>query len=381
MNYNRTSILILLAVVSIVFGTEYHIRTVNNLHNGTHIQKIVDKAIHATVIIETKPVDPAHEEAAKQVGASGHGTGFFFKITDTHAWIVTNHHVIQNKLKLPDMMKIDVTTAGRPWQYEAEVVGIDKVTDIAVLKIAKKDKERIWQTLSFVKDYDLLKEGYPVISIGHGLGQFWSVSTGVINATRRFAINPFNFLIQHDSVINMGNSGGPLLNMKGEVIGVNDLLLSPIGRDVKGWDGISLAIVGWQAERSIRHIMDKGFVLYPQYKFAIDFPRLDEMPLQDNVWKTPANQPQLKRTYAKVTQVEKDPHALEVGLQNEDLIYAVNGVEVWSMLHLIHEIMKRDVGDVVTFSILRGEEHLKIDYKLPRMDIPNLTPEVVPLGK
>ena len=382
MNYNRASILALLIVVSLAFSIDYHLKLRDNYLNGTYLAKVIDKAQHASVIVELVTKDPEHMNAARATGLVGHGTGFFYKFVNDDAFIVTNYHVIENATKLPEQLKLVVTTASRPWTYDAELIGFDKVTDIAVLKIQRKDDELAWNILPWAEDTDRLPEALPVISIGHGLGQYWSATTGKINATQRFAISPFNFLIQHDSVINMGNSGGPLLNYHGEVIGVNQLLLSPVGTEkAKGFDGVAFAVVGWQAKRSVESILEKGFVLYPQYKFSVSFPKIEEMPAMDKAFGGTRLNQEKRRTYAKVEQVDKDPHALKAGIENGDYITAVNGKAVWSMLGLIHEVLKYDPGDIIEIELLRdGEFHL-VEYKLSRMDVPDLTPQVVPPPK
>lgn len=369
----RTWIFSILAGVISALGVWYHITEISNLKNGTHVAEIANKIIHSSVIVETLAKEPKNEQIARETGAAGHGTGFFYKVTEDSAYVITNFHVIEIVTKLPEHIKIEVTVASRPWQYEAELIGYDKLTDIAVLKIQKQDNETKWEALPWY-DFDKngpLDEGYPVITVGNGLGQMWSTNTGVISATRRFQIAPFNFMIQHDAVINLGSSGGPLVNMHGEIIGVNNMIVTP-GKNTKPWSGVSMAINGWQAKRSIDQIIEKGFVLYPQYGFSIEFPEMKSMIDQDNFWGT-----EEKRSYAMITEVETDPEAVKVGLKNGDIIIAVEDKPVWSVIHVIYEILKYDPWQSIKFKVLRDETVLTFNYKLQRLDIPNVTPNTI----
>jgi len=341
--------------------------------SGNAVVDLADKIIDSTVIVNIDTVDEKDKQEAARSGVLGHGTGFFIKVTDTHAWVLTNHHVIENYIKLgSELLKIQIKPAGRPWAYDAELIGIDKVTDLAVLKIAKKDNEN-WTALKWGDTWeDAIEYGQAVLTVGHGLGQFWSVSRGVITGKDRITNAPFNFMIQHDAMINQGHSGGPLVNNNGEVIGVNTLLLSP----GKSWSGVSLAVVGWQAQRSIEQIMEKGFVTYPEYDFTIDLVTLEEAQKQDEFNKGDVK----KRSYIKIVDVPEDSESWKSGIRPNDIILKVGTNRAHHVVMWLENILNSSEDEVITITLLRDfEKEITVLYKLNRLDIDGLTPKIVPL--
>ena len=157
------------------------------------------------------------------------GSGF---IISADGYVVTNNHVIENA----DQIEIEFFDGQL---MEATVVGTDPKTDIALLKVKAKDK------LKFVRfgDSNKAKVGDWVLAIGNPLGQGFSVSAGIISARGRALSGSYDDFIQTDAAINRGNSGGPLFNMDGEVIGVNTAILSPNGGSIGIGFSMSSAVV------------------------------------------------------------------------------------------------------------------------------------------
>ncbi|HEU0221130.1 MAG TPA: DegQ family serine endoprotease [Paracoccaceae bacterium] len=154
----------------------------------------------------------------------GLGSGF---VIDSAGYIITNNHVIDDAGKVRVRLK-DAR------EFEAEVVGTDPMTDIALLKIEARDLP----TLTF-GDSDKLRVGEDVIAVGNPFGFGGTVTRGIVSALGRdIAAGPYVDFIQTDAAINRGNSGGPLFNMAGEVIGVNSAIFSPTGGSV----GLGFAI-------------------------------------------------------------------------------------------------------------------------------------------
>jgi len=325
------------------------------------LQNLATKVMLSTVVVDITTIDPTMERLAQASGQTGSGSGFFVKVDDEHAWIVTNHHVIESYKKYPLHLKINILVANRPWTYVAELVGSDRMSDLAVLKIKKKDMETGWKALEWA-DKDSYLEGERVLTIGHGLNLQWTVTTGIISALDRIQFQPLQFMIQHDAVINQGNSGGPLVNYSGKLVGVNSLILSPTtvvpgGR--KGWDGISLAIAGWQAERAVNDIINTGKVVYPRFDgFKIINPTIEEA---QHVHKIMGER---HRSYAKISDMDETKEAYKNGMRNDDIMIAVDGEEVWGLLHFIKVIMRHQPGDVVTITLLRGTEQIDVDFTL-----------------
>src|SRR5262249_45643327 len=189
---------------------------------------------------ETTPATPAGEPAPENRVQRGTGAGF---IVDPEGLVVTNNHVIVNadriRVKLHD---------GRT--HVATVVGVDNATDLALLKIAADHLESL-----DLGDSDAVRVGDPVIAIGNPLEYERSVTAGIVSAKGRkvYEAEPFEDFIQTDAAINRGNSGGPLLNQRGQVIGVNTVIRSD-GR------GISFAVPSNVVKRVVAQLRAQGYV-------------------------------------------------------------------------------------------------------------------------
>lgn len=182
------------------------------------------------------------EEELSQV--TGAGSGF---VIDASGFIVTNHHVIEDADKI--LIKF---SNGK--ELEAKLVGSDNRTDLALLKVEAKEP------LPFVKfgNSDKLKVGESVVSIGNPFGLGGTVTSGIVSATSR-DINSGTLVdnfIQTDASVNVGNSGGPLFNINGEVVGINTAIVSPTGVNI----GIAFAIPSSFASPIIEQVKDGGKV-------------------------------------------------------------------------------------------------------------------------
>ncbi|MGE3736409.1 MAG: S1C family serine protease, partial [Blastocatellales bacterium] len=180
--------------------------------------EIVNEANHAVVTVIAIRAVTATEAKSGGSGSPpegsiqrGTGTGF---IIDTAGYIVTNEHVIRNA----DRIRVRLAD-GR--ERKAGVLGIDTATDVALLKIEADNLD----VLEFA-DSDAVQVGDPVIAIGNPLEYEHTVTAGIVSALGRkvYGDQPFENFIQTDAAINRGNSGGPLLNKAGEVVGVNTVI-------------------------------------------------------------------------------------------------------------------------------------------------------------
>jgi len=147
--------------------------------------------------------------------ASALGAGF---VTSEDGYVVTNNHVIEGA----DEIEVEFINGEI---FPAKIVGTDANIDIAVLKI---DADKPFEYVAFGNS-DVARVGDWVMAMGNPLGQGFSVSAGIISARNRELSGPYDDYIQTDAAINRGNSGGPLFNMDGEVIGVNTAIISPSG--------------------------------------------------------------------------------------------------------------------------------------------------------
>ncbi|WP_171239385.1 Do family serine endopeptidase [Ruegeria sp. HKCCA5491] len=186
---------------------------------------------------------PEGFNAPQRGPAQGLGSGF---VLDEAGYIVTNHHVVDNASNVTVRLSDDRT-------FDAEVVGTDPLTDIAVLKI---DAGESLQAVE-LGDSDVIRVGEDVVAIGNPFGLSSTVTTGIVSAKgRNISQGPYAEFIQTDAAINKGNSGGPLFNMEGEVVGVNSAIYSPSGGSV----GLGFAVTSNIVEHITADLRDDGQV-------------------------------------------------------------------------------------------------------------------------
>ena len=173
--------------------------------------------VQHTIIQKKEGIVAILGEKGKEAGV---GTGFFID----ENFIVTNNHVVE------DTTKLEVAMENSKKTYPAEVVYKDKMSDVAVVRIKDWEtfkKENKYILLTMTTKYELLDEVY---AVGHPWGLFWSISKGVVSRDLMQAPDTRgSFLLQTDAHVYNGNSGGPLLNTKGEVIGINSMMIAREG--------------------------------------------------------------------------------------------------------------------------------------------------------
>ena len=175
--------------------------------------------------------------------SQGLGSGF---VLDADGYIVTNHHVVENASTVTVRLSDDRS-------FDAEVVGTDPLTDIALLRI---DTGEDLQAVD-LGNSDHIRVGEDVVAIGNPFGLSSTVTTGIVSAKgRNISEGPYAEFIQTDAAINKGNSGGPLFNMEGEVVGVNSAIYSPSGGSV----GLGFAVTSNIVEHIAADLRDDGQV-------------------------------------------------------------------------------------------------------------------------
>ncbi len=203
----------------------------------TSLADLVEKVSPAVVNIIVK------SETAESV-TEGQGSGF---VIDPKGELVTNYHVIEGGTTI----EVEFNDGER---FPAEIVGVDPETDLAVLKIISN---RMFPTVNFHQG-DALRIGHWVVAIGNPFGIGQSTSFGIISAIGRERVESGAYVdyIQTDATINTGNSGGPLFNPKGDVVGVNSAIYSPTGASV----GIAFSIPHQTAEAVVTQLRTEGRV-------------------------------------------------------------------------------------------------------------------------
>jgi serine protease Do len=263
-------------------------------------------------------------------------------IVSKEGHILTNHHVIA------DMTEVRVQlTDGR--NLPAALIGSDPATDIAVLRIDAPNIEPLP-----LGESDSLRVGQQVFAVGNPYGLEETVTRGIVSAKGRHTASDSSIeYIQHDAAVNEGNSGGPLVNVRGEIVGINSAIFSRTG----GWQGISFAIPSNSASRVLDAIVKRGRVVRSYLGV-----RMQE------VW------PELARNLALpdlegaiITDVTPDSPAARAGLAPGDVIRTFNGKRATGLQQLRQMIAGTDVGQEVQLGFLRGGVAMKVSVKLAEM--------------
>jgi S1-C subfamily serine protease len=268
----------------------------------------------------------------EEVQSEGMGSGVVYS---QDGYIITNNHVASQA------EEISVTFYdGR--EYSAQLIGGDPNTDIAVVKI---DPEEGLSAASFIS-IDDVKVGELAIAVGSPFGLQQTVTTGVVSAKGRDItlsadMIPMVNLIQTDASINQGNSGGPLINSSGQVIGINTLIFSPSGASA----GIGFSIPSDTAVNIADQIIEYGRARIPYIGV--------EMGL---------NETEVVGVY--ITNTQRGYPANEAGMRSGDVITRFDGAPLQTPYELFAEILKHDVGDTVILEVYRDGEFLEFELEL-----------------
>lgn len=263
--------------------------------------------------------------------ATSLGSGF---VVDADGYIVTNNHVIAGADEISVIFHDET-------KLPAKIVGRDTKTDLALLKVDSKKK------LPFVSfgSSDDLRVGDWVVAVGNPFGLGGSVSAGIVSARgRNINVGPFDDFIQTDAAINRGNSGGPLFNANGEVVGINSAIYSPTGGSV----GISFAVPSSLAKPILDQLRKSGSA-----QRAWLGVRIQEV--SDEIAKTlgvPAKQGAL------VLDIDMKGPAKDSGIKPGDIITKFDGRDIKQMRNLPRMVAETAIGKKVNITVLRkGSEH------------------------
>jgi serine protease Do len=265
--------------------------------------------------------------------------------------VVTNNHVIENADKI--VVKLDDDN-----EFDAEVVGRDPNTDIALLKIESDE------ALPFIKmgDSNKLKIGQWVVAIGSPFGLERTVTAGIVSAKGRvIGSGPYDDFIQTDASINPGNSGGPLLNMDGEVVGINTAIIASA-------TGIGFAIPISMAEGIIAQLKSEGEVTRGWLGVAI----------QDLTAEMAEYYGLKDRRGVLVADVFKGDPADEAGIQAKDIILEVNDRKIETSRQLTGMIAGLKVGEVAKVEVFRDRRIKTFSIKLAKRDDTRLSARATP---
>ncbi len=284
---------------------------------------VAEQALDAVVGVNKHVYITRFGEQSLEEVESGSGV-----IIEDNGYIVTNQHVIEGA------NKITVVIPGKG-SYEAELVGSDAMTDLALLKIEVSDLVALP-----IGDSDQMRVGEKVMAIGNPFGYFQqTVTAGIISAVGRQVRMPgsdyvYTFL-QTDALVNPGNSGGPLLNLKAEIIGINTAKIALVGVE-----GIGLAVPSNTVKRVINDLYEHGRVIRPHLGVIIDdWLQYGEVEPERGVI---------------IVDIAAGSAADEAGLQVGDIIVAIDNSDVYYLAQLFDRLFSYYPGDTVTIIYYRN---------------------------
>ncbi|MCW2680366.1 MAG: peptidase and chymotrypsin/Hap [Frankiales bacterium] len=316
-----------------------------SLGGGGSTTATVDRAPDSVAGIAARVMQSTVSIAVAGSGGNGTGSGVIIR---SDGYILTNNHVVESAASGG---RITVTLDAGESELPADIVGLDPVTDLAVLRV-RSDRDLTAATLGQSR---ALVVGDPVVAIGSPLGLSGTVTTGIVSALNR-TVNVGEFplfnAIQTDAAINPGNSGGALVNAKGEVIAINSAIATLGGGGLFGSEqsggsiGVGFAIPIDEARSVAEEIIRTGKATHPSIGVSAT---------------TVSGQ---DREGALIRELSSGGGAGRAGLEPGDLIVEVDGEEVSSVDELILAIRKNGVGDTVTLTYVRDGRTQEADVVL-----------------
>lgn len=320
--------------------------TISPESNLSFSEAVAEKVTPSVVNVTTEQARTDFWSGATDLFETGNGSGVIIR-DDGH--ILTNYHVIEGADRI-------IVNLG-PEDAEATVVGVDRSSDLAVLKVEGQDMPAIE-----VGSSQDLRVGQFVVAVGSPFGLDKTVTAGIISALQRSSTaasqtntTTYANLIQTDAAINPGNSGGALVDEQGKLIGINTLIESPSGTVGAAQSaGIGFAIPVDLAMNIAEQIIETGKATHP-------FLGASTATIDENI----AAQYNLPVDRGAIVQlVEPGSPADEAGLQRGDIIVAINGDEVSSFEDVFAAIRSREIGDALELTVVRGETERELTATL-----------------
>jgi 2-alkenal reductase len=302
---------------------------------GEDIPAMIERVRDAVVTVENY----ANQDEMFMPSSTGSGA-----IISPDGYIVTNNHVIEGADTLR-VLFADGTI------HDATLIGADPLNDIAVIQVTDPIP-----TVMVLGDSDALRQGEPVIAIGSPLGSYRNtVTVGVVSAlNRNVGSDAPEGLIQTDAAINNGNSGGPLLNARGEIIGINTLVVRGSSSSLDTAQGLGFAVPSSIVRKIAEQLVAYGEVRYPflGISYGMVTPEIVE-----------AEKLTVKQG-AFVSGVTDGGPAQAAGILPGDVILTLNGVRLGETDSLRGVLLRYNPGDTVTLTVLRGTEEKQFSITL-----------------
>ena len=292
-------------------------------------QQVAAKVIPSVVCIQNFQMG--------SIQAAGEGSGI---IMTSDGYIITNAHVVENATSL----KVVLSDGGT---YEAQLVGSDSATDLALIKI-----EATGLTPAEFGNSDQVEVAEEVMAVGNPGGMEFnsSVTNGIVSAVNRPITNESGYTmdcIQTNAAINPGNSGGPLVNMYGQVIGINSSKIV-----ATGYEGLGFAITINDAQPIISDLREYGYVRN-RVSLGITCQDIDEMVSQ--FYRLPVG---------IYVQSITDQYTAQAGLQQGDVITAADGTEITQTSELQSILMDKHPGDTLSLTVYRSSDGQSHDIQI-----------------
>ena len=309
------------------------------------IADAVEKVYDSVIVVSTY----------QQNQVIGTGSGFIYKTNESESYLITNHHVVDGG----NSFKITFTDGD---VVDANLVGSDEYSDIAVLKIALKEGYKAVE----IGNSDNMRVGDTTFVVGAPLGDVysWSVTRGILSGKERLVeVSLSNSresdyimnVLQTDSPVNSGNSGGPISNSNGEVIGVVNAKISS-----SGVEGIGFAIPIEVAMEKAEQIINGNKSSYPylgvsmlNVEDARNYINYRRYITDNNI-----------KSGVIVIDIEKDSPASKDGMKSGDIITEINGKEVKNVAYLRYELYKYKIGETIKVKVLRDNDAKELSIKL-----------------
>ena len=289
----------------------------------------------------------------REYQTSGLGSGVIVRKTGNTYYVLTNNHVAGDATKISVKLNDERT-------FEAKLVGTDERIDIALISFETKDNLPVAK----LGDSDKVKAGDICLAFGAPLGYSQSVTQGIVSATGRSesSMSSISDYIQTDAAINQGNSGGPLVNIYGEVIGINTWIASSSGGSV----GLGFAIPINNVKNAIDAFIKDGKITYGWLGVSL-LEVTDEYKQELGVG---------KQSGAFAAEVFMDSPAYKAGIKPGDYIVELNGKTVSNVNQLVRDVGYLEAGTTATFKVLRGgsktyEFQVKIEARAKDVDSQN----------
>lgn len=351
----------------------YHVEQTEEKQTTVTEQPKVDKSVAVDVVTQvTKAVNKVSDAVVGIVniqeasfwsegGEAGTGSGVIYKKEGNKAYIVTNHHVIEGasrvEVSLSDGAKV-----------QARLLGSDVWTDLAVLEI---DAKHVTNVAEFGNS-DVVKVGEPVIAVGNPLGlQFaGSVTQGIISGVNRTI--PIDIdqdgipdwhaeVLQTDAAINPGNSGGALVNIEGQVIGINSMKIAQ-----EAVEGIGLSIPINYAKPIIADLEKFGQVRRPY--MGVELRSLSDIPAYH--WQQTLHLPPNVTEGVAILQVVPGSPAAQAGLREFDVIVALDDEKIADVVELRkHLYNRKQIGDTMKVTFYRDGKKKTVTLKLAKQSL------------